>query len=157
MQIHAVCNIVSMLKGPSAIIDVGAHHGAYAILLGHVVRHRKGRVIAVEPNPESFEILMKNVRLNGLEDVVICEPVAVSDSPGLMNISMQGGESHITLSMTDISTPVEVVTLASILEKHSIEALDLLLIDVEGAELPVLRSFPWQTATVGTLFCELHP
>ncbi|HAM52390.1 MAG TPA: hypothetical protein DCP92_17470, partial [Nitrospiraceae bacterium] len=60
VQIHAVCNFVSALKGPSAIIDIGAHHGAYAILIGHVVRHSNGKVIAVEPNPQSFEILTKN-------------------------------------------------------------------------------------------------
>jgi hypothetical protein len=74
-----------------------------------------------------------------------------------MNISLQGSESHTTLHMPGANIPVEVVTVKSLLEKHRIKTLDLLIIDVEGAELPVLRSFPWQTATVKKIFCELHP
>ena len=35
--------------------------------------------------------------------------------------------------------------------------MDLLIIDVEGAELPVLRGFAWQSASVDRIFCEMHP
>lgn len=157
VQIHAVCNFLSGLKKRPVIIDIGAHHGAYAVLIGRIVRHLQGKVIAVEPNPKSFEILMNNVRLNCLEEVVICEPSAVSDSPKWMNISMKGTESQITVHVLDANVPVEVVTLRSLLDKHKVNAVDLLMVDVEGAELPVLRSFPWQTATVEKIFCELHP
>lgn len=157
VQMHAVCNFVSQLRNQPVIIDVGAHHGAYAVLIGQIVRYLNGKVIAVEPNPQSFEILMNNVRLNGLEDVVVCEPSAVSDNPGLMYISMEGGQSQITLEQSNNGITVEVITLKRLLDKHKLTAVDLLIIDVEGAELPVLRSFPWQTATVEKIFCELHP
>lgn len=43
------------LKDPSVVVDVGAHQGAYAILLGNLVQ--KNTIIAVEPNPQRFKIL----------------------------------------------------------------------------------------------------
>ena len=157
VQIHAVCNYVSGLKNRPVIIDIGAHHGAYAILIGRIVRHMKGRVIAVEPNPESFDVLRNNVRLNGLEDVVICEQVAVSDNPGLMHLSMEDVQSHLTAHRSANNVPVNVITLGSLIDKYQIRAVDLLIIDVEGAELPVLKGFPWESTAVNKIFCELHP
>jgi hypothetical protein len=35
--------------------------------------------------------------------------------------------------------------------------LDLLIVDVEGAELPVLNGFPWETVRIEKIFVELHP
>lgn len=157
VQMHAVCNFVSGLRNQPVIIDVGAHHGAYAVLIGQIVRHQSGKVIAVEPNPRSFKILCDNVQLNGLEDVVICEQVAVSDSPGSMNLLLDDSQSRITSRQPASSVPVEAVTMKWLLDKHKIRSVDLLIIDVEGAELPVLNGFPWQSVSVEKIFCELHP
>jgi FkbM family methyltransferase len=154
---HAICNFVSELRNQPVIIDVGAHHGAYAVLIGQIVRHLNGKVIAVEPNPRSFKILCNNVQLNGLEDVIICEQVAVSDRPGSMNLLLDDSQSQITSRKSNLSVPVEVVTMKWLLDKHQTCSLDLLIIDVEGAELPVLKGFPWETAKVKKIFCELHP
>src|SRR4030042_6503628 len=67
VQLHSVVNYVSQLKNQPTIIDIGAHHGAYAVILGKIVNKMKGRVIAVEPNPQSFDVLKENVLLNKLE------------------------------------------------------------------------------------------
>lgn len=157
VQMHAICNFVSGLPNQPVIIDVGAHHGAYAIVIGQIVRHLNGKVIAVEPNPESYKILCNNVQLNGLEDVVICEQVAVSDRPGSMNILLDDSQSQVTSQKTNFSVPVEAVTMKWLLDKHKICSVDLLIIDVEGAELLVLKGFPWQSVSVEKIFCELHP
>jgi hypothetical protein len=42
-------------------------------------------------------------------------------------------------------------------KRHETSAVDLLIIDAEGAELPVLRSFPWGDVSIGRIFCEMHP
>jgi hypothetical protein len=52
---------------------------------------------------------------------------------------------------------VDMTTLRDLLSKHGVECLDLLLIDVEGAELRVLQGFPWEIVSVARIFCELHP
>lgn len=157
VQLHSVCNFVSQLQNRPVIIDVGAHHGAYAVLIGHIVRTFGGRVIAVEPNPQSYKILRSNIQLNNLEDVVICEQVAVSDRPGSMNLLLDDSQSQVTAHKTNLSVPVEAITMKLLLDKYGITSVDLLIIDVEGAELPVLMGFPWDIVEVKKIFCELHP
>jgi FkbM family methyltransferase len=157
VQMHAVCNFVSGLRNQPVIIDVGAHHGAYAIVIGKSVQKFGGRVIAVEPNPQSCDVLQRNIRLNKLEKTVICEQVAIADKAGHMKIELLGSESKITSAQTNNPYTIEVVTLELLLEKYAIDYVDLLIIDVEGVELPVLRGFPWQSVIVRKIFCELHP
>jgi FkbM family methyltransferase len=157
VQLHSVCNLVTELQKPT-IIDIGAYHGAYAIILGKIAQSKGGKVIAVEPVPESYAVLVKNISLNGLSDTVICEQVAILDKPGrLISMELKGVESKLSEKQNGACCPVTVVTLEQLLQKYEVTKVDLLIIDVEGAELPVLRSFPWQSASVGRIFCELHP
>ena len=74
-----------------------------------------------------------------------------------MNLLLDDSESQIASHETNLSVPVEAITMRFLLDKHGIRSVDLLIIDVEGAELPVLRGFPWETADVKKIFCELHP
>ena len=155
VQLHAVFRHISEMKEAPTIIDVGAYHGTYAIILGKLAQRLRGKIIAVEPNPESFQILKKNIYLNGLEDTIICEPIAVLDKPAFANIEFQGSESYLTKKQT--GNTAEVTTLRDLMRKHHIENVDLLIIDVEGGELLVLKGFPWESAKVDKIFCELHP
>lgn len=157
VQFHAICNYVSGLKAQPIIIDIGAHHGAYVIVIGKLVRHLNGKVIAVEPNPESFKILVKNVQLNRLEDTVICEQIALSDTSGTAQLCFDNSQSHIAQNKTGGRAAVQVVTAKQLFDKHGLSSADLLMIDVEGAELSVLRGIPWSSVQIGKIFCELHP
>jgi len=159
VQMHSMVTYVAQLKHPAVIIDVGAHHGAYAIVLGKILQKMGvgGKIIAVEPNPLSFAVLEKNVSLNGLEDMVYCERVAVSDQAGTMNISINDVQSGISDQATSGSVPVDVVTLSMLVQKYKIDHVDVLQIDVEGAEIPVLKGFPWGKCGIGKIYCELHP
>ena len=158
VQLHAVCSMVQKIKHAPIIVEVGAHHGAYAIVLGKLVQERGGKIIAVEPDPDSFAVLKANVRLNRLQEIVICEQAAISDRKGQAYFVVNATEGHISGSYSSQGgCLVETLTLAELLEKHAISAVDLLMIDVEGAELPVLRSFPWEDVKLGKIMCELHP
>ncbi len=154
VQMHAVCRYVAGIDRP-VILDVGAHHGAYAVVLGRLARQQNGKVIALEPNPESFEILKRNIRANNLEDTVFCEQVAVMDCPGEACIEFQGSQSFVTPEKQ--GNRVEITTLEDVMLKYNENRADLLIIDVEGAELPVLKGFPWKKFRPGKIFCELHP
>jgi len=156
VQLHSLCNLVAELEKPT-IIDIGANHGAYAIILGKIAQSKGGKVIAVEPVPEAYAVMVRNIGLNGLSNTVICEQVAILDKPGHLNMELKGVESKLSGKQSGNCCPVVAVTLGQLLQKYEITKVDLLIIDVEGAELPVLRSFPWQSASVGKIFCELHP
>jgi FkbM family methyltransferase len=157
VQAHAAMNYIATLERAATVVDIGAHHGAYAVLLGKALKKLGGKVIAVEPNPLCFDVLVRNVLLNDLADVVSCEQCAILDRAGIVNISLGDSESRVLGPASAGSVTAEAVTLEMLIKKHSIAAIDLLIIDVEGAELPVLRGFPWGTTGIGRIFCELHP
>jgi hypothetical protein len=71
-------------------------------------------------------------------------------------MELKGIESNLCEKQNVDCGSVTVVTLEQLLQKYKVTKVDLLLIDVEGIELPVLRSFPWQSASAGRIFCELH-
>jgi FkbM family methyltransferase len=153
VQLNSVCDYVLGLSRPTTIVDVGAHHGLYAVTLG-ALSGPGGRVLAIEPEPRSFSILSHNVVLNGLQQTIICEQAAASDVSGAMTIVPNGSQSHLASAG---GIPVRVFTLSELLRIHNIDAVDLLMIDVEGAELQVLRGFPWEIVPVTRIMCEMHP
>ena len=67
-------------KGKGTIVDIGANSGVISIGMLHTGEMEKA--IAIEPEPTNFMLLQRNVRLNGLEDRVICLPDAASHQKG---------------------------------------------------------------------------
>lgn len=155
VQMHALVDFIERARRPLTVVEVGAHHGAYAVLMGQLLRQHGGRCIAIEPNPSSFATLCRNVRLNDLDGVVTCLQNGISDIPGELSISDRGSQSQLVAEGG--GETVTVKTLAQILSEQGLATVDLLLIDVEGAELPVLRGFPWNDLPLPKIFCELHP
>ena len=154
VQTHAIVSLLESIPQP-VVVDVGAYHGLYAVLLGKLLQQRGGRMIAVEPEPDSFQVLCENVRLNGLESTVTCECCALSDVSGRATINSKDAQSQVHLS-PEARGNVELKTLEELLTAQGIQRVDVLIVDTEGMELPILRGIG-QAITVGNMFCELHP
>ena len=119
-------------------IDVGANVGALTLLMAK--QCDKGRIIAIEPGPQSYLRLMDNLTLNPklLELVTICK-VGVSDKKG----ELFWGEDPENLGnaslLENTGTLVEVQTLDNIIEENNLKRLDFIKIDVEGMEYEVIK------------------
>jgi len=157
VQMHALVDFIERARRPLTVVEVGAHHGAYAVLMGQLLRKHGGRCLAIEPHPASFASLCRNVRLNDLDGVVTCLQNGIADVSGEFSISDQGSQSQLVARGGGAGETVTVKTLARIRSEQRLPMVDLLLIDVEGAELPVLRGFPWNEMPLPKIFCELHP
>jgi FkbM family methyltransferase len=68
------------------ILDIGANIGVTSISM--INSGFASRAIAVEPEPRNFELLTKNVELNGLESKVLCRNCALSDRKGQINLEL---------------------------------------------------------------------
>lgn len=128
----------SYLRPAMTVVDVGAHVGYYACLAGRLVGPR-GLVVAFEPSPRNYELLLANVWRNGLTNVV-CFPWAVSDANGLARLSLateNSGDHRLGRVEGRESVAVRTVAL------DSLEALrppvDVVKVDVQGGEEAVLR------------------
>jgi len=175
VQMHACCWYCESLERSARpfIVDVGAHHGAYAVVLGNLISEKGGRVLAIEPDPDNANILRWNIRRNNLSDRVVVEQVACPETVGTRRLVQMGDQSFLVPDQPagparrgvetsrartkEKAIEVSVTTLRELLVwKYGAPRVDLLIIDVEGAELAVLRGFPWGQIQVGRIFCELH-
>ena len=131
------------------VIDVGSHIGHYTLIAAKRVGP-KGKVIAIEADPKNFEILNKNIELNKLKDNVVTMNYAASSKEEKIKLFTPEKEAGQTIFNTIISnrvTPnekfieVNANTLDNLLNENGISVKDVkwLKIDVEGAELEVLK------------------
>ena len=104
-------------------------------------------MIAVEPNPVAYKLLRYNIAINKLEDKVATANIALADYEGetvlhiedyLMSSSTIVNHWHHTLRHSLKST-VKVTTLDNFLKELHIKNIDLMKVDVEGAELAILK------------------
>lgn len=126
------------LEPGGVFYDIGAHVGWYT-LIGSRIVGPEGTVIAFEPLAENLRHLRRHLTLNDVNNVDV-RPVAVTDSNGQVPFrrgrgSFQGriseeGRSHVM---------VDGVRLDSLFRRGEIPPPDLMKIDVEGAEVSVLR------------------
>ena len=142
------------------VMDVGANVGAYTLLFS-TWAGPSGRVIAFEPSDASRSGLERHLRLNGLSDRVSVRAEAVAEATGTVSFKDAGsdGDNRILASPRDDARVVPSVSVDDFCATHDL-APDLIKIDVEGAELAVLRGARETIAARGarlSMFVELHP
>lgn len=130
-----------------SIVDAGAHHGQTA---AEYLEHFPGsRVIALEPEPENFAIARRALAPFG--DRVDLLPCALAQTDGTVSLRRTSHSgAHSLLEVGDMRyydapvetlAPIEVqaVSLDSLCASHGLERLDILKMDIQGAELLALR------------------
>lgn len=144
---------------PGAVfIDVGAHIGYYSLKAAAVVGST-GRIVSVEPNPPTVQRLRDNVAASGAS-VVHVQPVACSDHESTLDFfaAPRANTGQSSLSAANAaqeggvaaSYRVPARPLDAIVADERLTRLDVVKIDVEGAEMLVLKG---ATATID----RFHP
>lgn len=146
-------------------VDIGANIGAVSIAMW-AKAGKTGKVVSVEADPGNIPRLQANLRLNGLPDAYVLG-VAVTDKRGTSQLRcFPDANGWQTLGQQTphreeyVSYLVEVVTvpLTDVLTKYDIGRVDLVKIDVEGAEILVLQSMRQmlQARVVRRVIFEVH-
>ena len=118
-------------------VDVGANIGSHAINAARLVG-RTGSVFAFEADPDTYDLLAENIKSNDLGNIV-ARQTCVSDHVG--TLSFYKHRDSAKSSIVDRGEKLS-VTLPSDMLENLIPAntkIDVLKVDVEGAELSVLR------------------
>jgi len=135
----------SKLKPDSTFIDIGANAGFYSFWACQSIG-QAGCVVSVEPDPELRRRIQFNSTINGLENRINLAPVALSDQPGSMRLSIGGknrGQNQLVAEGDEHGESIEVAvtTLPALCSEHAIEQIDALKIDIEGHEHQVMSHF----------------
>jgi FkbM family methyltransferase len=140
--------IEATFRPGDVLYDVGANVGAYSLL---AYRHAGGnaRVFAFEPVYSTYAALAHNVALNGAEGGVTPMNVALGDTTALVPMSFsdtRGGAASHTFGERSAGAeswqPVVAFRLDELVERFALPAPTHLKLDVDGAELAMLRGAP---------------
>jgi FkbM family methyltransferase len=133
----------NIVKAGMTVVDIGAHIGYYTLLASRQVGV-SGKVYAFEPNPTNFNLLLRNIKLNHINNVVAVNKAVsnTNDSRKLFIDKKKFSGSH-SLAVNNLETDdkaesiiVETMTLDSYFDDTKI---DLIKIDAQGAEGLILE------------------
>jgi FkbM family methyltransferase len=133
--------IQRILHPGDLFVDVGANVGLHTIAAARAMQGI-GKIIAFEPFEETKRLLEKTAWINGFSEIIEIHQAAVSHQSGYEDLFLGATSGHHSLYASEASNQfpsvrVPTVRLDDVISKD--EAISLLKIDVEGAELDVLR------------------
>lgn len=134
---------LGLLDSGSVVIDVGANFGYYAVSSAAKVGN-DGAVYAFEPDRNAYELLQRNVDINGFHKIVSLHNICVGIEDGETDFcvceeSSFSGVRYTGRSKLTGKVRVPMRSLDSILRELGLSRIDALKIDVEGYEYGVLR------------------
>jgi FkbM family methyltransferase len=143
---NELCLFNSLLAPGMIVVDAGANEGLYTVLAAHRVGP-SGLVLAVEPSLREIPRLRANLALNAFQHVRVIE-AALSDQTGtgVLHLANDEHAGQNTLgrfiyegTAAGTTQPVALTTLDCLAAREALPRVDLVKIDVEGAEMKVLR------------------
>lgn len=144
---------VALANTPDVIVDAGANIGLAAIWFAS--RFPNARIFALEPEPSNYELLCRNA----------------APYPGIVPIQAALWSESGTIGLTDPGTGhwgfrsvagatgnigVAAVSITDLLARYGVDQIDLLKIDIEGAELEVFSTSESWIGRAGVIAAELH-
>jgi FkbM family methyltransferase len=131
------------------IVDLGANIGIFALFAAR--KSPDAKILCFEPFPSTFKRLEDNIEGNNLGDRIQCRQLAVSGSRQTRAMATGGfgsTSSHLLEPTTMDSSLVSVscITFQDVLEEverlYNSRTIDLLKIDIEGAEYELFDHVP---------------
>lgn len=128
-------------------INVGANVGIFTVVIASLLEGN-GKVLSVEPTPNAFYYLQKNIERNGLKNKVLLFNGICADRPGEYNLNtIKGKEEYSSVGesihMQVIGEDVSQITVAGETVDNLVETNKLnpglIFIDAEGSEMKVLQ------------------
>ena len=145
---------------PKTIVDAGANIGLASIYFA--ARYPESKIIAIEPEESNFELLKKNVK--PYENIIPLqaalwdknEEIDLVD-PGLGKWGFMTEEKDSQEKpLADLCHQVQGMTVDSIIEEYALSKIDILKIDIEGAEKEVFNDTSAWIRDVNAMIVELH-
>ena len=136
------------------IVDCGANIGLTSIFFAN--RYPDARIIALEPHPDNFEILEKNV--DGWDKIQPLQAAIVGRSRPTAYLTSSHpawGNRIATYPTDDECINVPALTIAEMMDRMEIQNIDLLKIDIEGGEEELFDNTDFLQKT-NLVLIELH-
>jgi FkbM family methyltransferase len=142
-------------KEPTTIVDAGANIGTACCYFAS--RFPQARILALEPDPSNYAMLCRNTA--HLPCVTALEAALWSRRGTLELVTVDRHKSQIEVREPAARTStasVNCLSMEELLSEQNISFVDVLKVDVEGAEKDIFASAEQWIDSVGTIVIELH-
>ncbi len=145
-----------LLPNINIVVDFGANIGVYSIWVTKTF-HPKS-VYAVEMEPNCYQRLVKNIALNHLDDTIRPFQAAIFNQSGMVGTKKIPGSTFFQVTPNKAARRVRSFSFEDFLKHTGLERIDLLKIDIEGAEKYILTeaNVPLFQQRVGYILLETH-
>ena len=126
--------LINCIKGREVrtIIDVGSNVGFFTLYTNYF--YRTAKIISIEPDKSNCEQIAKNSAANALDDHEI-EQKAIWFRNAKLDLVLRADNLEWNYGVTEsITGTIEAITFNELLDKHNIDKVDILKIDIEGTE-----------------------
>ena len=156
---HEVLNCgqyaIDLPLSPKIIVDAGANIGMASLYFATKYPH--ARIIAIEPETSNFAMLAQNV---AAYPNILPIQAALWNRDGEIGVNTPGSfESPLSkvgfVVREGQGVPVRAITIRTLMREIGIQSIDILKVDIEGAEKEVFESCDWMD-TINCLMIELH-
>jgi FkbM family methyltransferase len=142
------------------IVDAGAYIGDSAFYFYPYAK----KIYAIEPGKEAFEILNANIKVNKIEDKVETFNFALANTNGKRHLYRTSADTEVGVTLIPFTADkggfeVDCQTIEKFFEDNKIEHVDLLKMDIEGAEYEIFESegFGKVADKIDKIIIEAHP
>jgi FkbM family methyltransferase len=147
-------------QSPSRILDLGGNIGLSSVFFSKAFPEAK--LAVVEPDPRNLTLLRKNLGLNGASAMVV--DGAVGHRAGTLTLRYGVNPTCSSTTLTEWTAihelvneiEVPVTTVPKVMEQAGWDHIDLLKIDIEGAEEELLSRDNQWLAKVEAIIMEVH-
>lgn len=153
----------SIIPAESCLYVVGTHIGTLLVPIGKGVR----KVVGFEANPKTYQLLEKNVNMNGLHNARVFNYAICDRQTSLkfyLNMANSGGskikpykDNFIYNYDNPETVEVEGDTLDALSKKFSLDLPDCIIMDIEGSEYVALKGAPTCLSAAKLLYMEFVP
>jgi len=142
------------LKDGQIFIDIGSYVGTWSVWASKQVGS-DGKVVAVEPDPINFKMLLINIKK--LKNIIPVNVALWSENTTLnLFMSTYPTMHSLTKNYKRSYIKVKCLTLDSLIKSLNLSEVDALKIDVEGAELEVLKGAKETLKKLKWILVEIH-
>jgi FkbM family methyltransferase len=139
---------------PQFIIDGGANIGLFAIYIKN--KYPEATIICIEPDPENFELLLKNV---SPYKNIYCENCGLWNKDTTLKVydKYNQGKWAMVVEEDLDNGNIQAMSMNSLLKKYDINIVDILKIDIETSEKQLFaNNFESWLSKMNTIIIELH-